>query len=372
MKLYWFFLFLSLGVWYFTAKQDRRYGELRYSNAVRKKHSLAATVMFGILTFFCGLRSGIADTGIYIHLFKNYPIGLDNIVWENVDKDKGFYFLSVLYKTYVSDDYHGWLFIITLVSAIAVATAFKRYASEFGFSCFLFIGTTMFTYLVNGVRQFICVSILFALSYCLMERRFWRYLIWVLLLSTIHNSAIIMIPVYFLVKAKPWNIQTLLIVIGAAVLGTQFDRFFPMLETVLEETSYANYTEVIQEGVGSSIFRLLIAAVPVVLSFLCRWQIRTTGDTLIPIATNMSIINFALYIIATFTSGMTVGRLTTYFDIYNLILLPWLINRVAKGQMRDLIKICAVLCYILFFYYQMVVTWGSLPYESDILNLFIY
>ncbi len=372
MKVYWSFLLLSLIIWYFTqSNDDRFYGEHSYRIKVRENHPVALFVFFGVLTFFCGLRSGIADTGAYILTFKLYPSSLSDIVWEDVGAEKGFYLLSTLFKSYISDDFHGWLFIIALISCIATALAIHRYASDKGFSCFLFIATTMFVYLVNGIRQYICVSILFALSYCLEEKRIFKYLIIVLVLSTIHTSALIMIPVYFLARLRPWSGHTWFIIGGAIILGVGFESFIPMVDSMLSGTDYGHYSELLQSGSGVNIFRLIIAAVPVVLSFFCREQIENTRDKQIPIAVNMSIINLSLYIVANFTSGMTVGRLTAYFDIYNLILIPWLVNNFPTVKERRTLKICAIVGYIIFFYIQMMIAWGGLVYESDILNIYV-
>ncbi len=372
MTIYWLLLLLSFVLWKTSTGKDHRLRtEYAYMERIRSKKAWPVVVLFAVLTFFCGLRSGIADTGAYIHMFKNFPVGLDNIVWEEVERDKGFYLLSVLYKTYISTDYQGWLFLIAMIGCVATGIGIKRYASDAGFSGFLFIATTMFTYLLNGIRQYVCISILFAITSYIQQRKFFKYAIWVLLLSTIHNSAIIMIPAYFLARTRPWSISTVLIIAGGAIMGYWFDAFFPMVESMLEETSYSDYANLLEDGQGGNIFRLLIAAVPVVLSYICRQQIYETKDRFIPIAVNMSIINLALYFIATFTSGMTVGRMTAYFDIYNIVLLPWLINSLPSMRDRKTIRDCAVVAYVAFFYYQMVMTW-NLPYESEVLNLFIY
>ncbi len=372
MRVYWGLLLLSFVVWYMAAKSKQTvYGLNTYKQKIREDHKPLLVMFFSVMTILCGLRSGVADTGAYIHNFNTLPFGLSNVDWAAVDDRKGFYFLMSLYKTYISDDYHGWLFWIALVSCVAVAIAFHKYASDVGFTCFLFMATTLFTYLINGIRQFICVSILFACTCWIEDKNFVKYVILVLLLSTIHSSVFIMIPVYFLARLKTWSDHTIFIIGGAIVLAFGFDSLFPVVDFVLSGTDYNQYSELLHSGTGSNVFRLVIAAVPVVLSFLCREQIERTEDGIIRIASNMSIMNFALYIVATFTNGMSIGRLTIYFDMYNLLLLPWLINNYPAFKDRNILKLCAIGGYIGFFYFQMVLTW-NLPYVSDILNLFVY
>lgn len=370
MRIYWIILLVSLGIfiWY-----EFRFQTISYCGIVeRRPYPIQGIVFFGMLTILCGLRSGIADTGTYIYMFESYPSNISLIEWESVDIDKGFYFLTVLYKQFISDDFHGWLFIFTLISCIALYIGFEKYAEEFGMACFLFIASTIFVYLVNGMRQFLCVSIIFACSGWIAEKKYLRFVVIVLLLSTIHASVFVFIPLCFVINSKAWSFQMLMIIIASSIVGLRFDSLIPYLGVVIKDTQYAGYIDYFSKsGVGSSIFRLAIAIVPCVLAFMGKKIIEKEGSPLINLMINMSLINACLYFIATFSSGMLVGRMTTYFDIYNVLLLPWLIQHVFEKKSAAIIRIACMIFYFIFFYYQMVITW-NLPYESDILNLFYY
>ena len=146
---------------------------------------------------------------------------------------------------------------------------------------------------------------------------------------------------------------------------------FPLFGNLLAETQYKGYVDYISsQGKGSSIIRMVIAMVPCVIAYMARYAIEDENNKLINFSINMSVINFCLYIIATFSSGMVVGRLTTYFDIYNLILLPWLMHHAFTERSRKMVILLCMAFYLVFFYFQMVLTWG-LVYESDILHLYL-
>lgn len=368
MKIYWLFLITSLFIYLWSESSFEVVKVGKYYE--KRARWIQAFIMFGVIIFFCGLRSGIADTGTYIHMFNGYPNSIDAIEWSEDMKDKGFYFLSVLYKQFISEDFHGWLFLIALVSGLAVMIALKKYSCSFGLSCYLFIASTIFTYLVNGMRQFICVAIIFASTGLIVRRKFIPYLVIVLLLSTIHGSAILMLVVYFIANAPAWSSRMWFVVIMAVGMGVFFDKVFPVLGTLLQETQYSNYVDYIAtSGVGSNILRLLIAAVPCGLAFLGRNVLDIRENPVINLSINMSVINLCIYFIATFSSGMAVGRLTTYFDMYNLLLLPWvLLNGFDRKNSRIIILLCMGF-YLFFFYFQMVIAWG-IGYESDILKIF--
>ena len=63
MQLYWFFLAMSI-VGIFVCSMYPRYVQINGKYEPRARFWQAA-VLFGVVIFFCGLRSGIADTGIY-------------------------------------------------------------------------------------------------------------------------------------------------------------------------------------------------------------------------------------------------------------------------------------------------------------------
>lgn len=370
MKIYWMFLILSLIIYWWT---ENNYYTVKVGHHYEKRATWRpALLFFGVLTFFCGLRSGVMDTGTYIALFNGYPNSIDLIDHSAEIKDKGFYILTVLYKQFISDSFQGWLFIIALISCFTIMITLKKHSCSFGLSCYLFIATTTFTYLINGMRQFIVVTVLFACIDMVIERQFIPYCIIVLLLSTIHASAVLMIAVYFIANVPAWSSRMWLVIIGAMGVGIFFDRVFPVLGTILEETQYSNYVDYIaNEGVGANIFRLLIALVPCVLAFLIRKSERIQRNRIINLCVNMSVLNACIYFIGTFSSGMAMGRLTIYFDIYNLLLLPWLMKEGLQEKAGRFITTACVGFYLLFFYFQMVLTW-NLSYVSDFLNMYFY
>lgn len=367
MKIYWLFLILSffICIW-----NENHYREIWDGTRYRRQAYWGQAILFfAVLIFFCGLRSGVADTGTYIAMFEGYPTSISQVNMDDIGKDKGFYIFSVLYKQIISVDFHGWLFLIALISGIALMIGLVKYSEYFGLSCYLLISSTMFTYFINGMRQFIVVTIFFWASYMILQRKWKEYVILILLLSTIHGSAIVLLLVYFMGNTKPWGRKMRTVIFLALIFGVFFDKLFPIFGDLLMETQYKGYVDYIStQGKGSSVIRLAIAAVPCALAYIGRRAVEEEHNQYINFCINMSVINFCLYIIATFSSGMVVGRLTTYFDIFNLVLLPWLLHHVFTEASRKIVVLACMGFYLIFFYFQMVLVWG-LSYESDILNI---
>ena len=162
-----------------------------------------------------------------------------------------------------------------------------------------------------------------------------------------------------------------MVIVAAVIFGLFFEQLFPIFGTLLEETQYEGYISYISEqGVGSNVIRLMIAAVPCVLAFWGRKVVRAEGNSLVNVCVNMSVINLCLYFIATFSSGMVVGRMTIYFDVFNLLLLPWLIKHIFTPKSKRFVTLMCVFFYTIYFYYQMMVAW-NMVYESSLLGLYV-
>ena len=332
-----------------------------------------ALMTFSVIIFFASLRSSVADTGAYISMFKSYPSDLsqiDGLLNGVAKRYPGFLVLTVLLKKFTSD-YNVWFTIIAVISGICVMIPLYKYSSNFGVSAFLFMASCQFSWMFNGMRQFLVASIIFACTGLVLRKKFIPYAIIVCLLSTIHTSALILIPMYFIVTGEPWNKRTMLFV-GAIILAILFtSKFTGMLEDVVENTDYAtSMVEFKETDDGTSIMRIAVESVPVIIAFVYRNRIQDKLTPIIKLSINMSLVSSGLYIISKIArSGIMLGRLPIYFSMYNLILLPWLIKNIFNKEEKRLVYYLMIILYLAFFYYQMMIAWDGFGYASKILNL---
>ena len=332
-----------------------------------------AFVTFSVIIFFAGLRSGVADTWTYIDMFKEYPLWPDayKFITDPSAREPGFRIFTVLIKTYISQDYQPWLFIIASISGICIMYPLYKYSCNYGMSVFLFMVSCQFTWLLNGMRQFLVAAILFACTPLILNKKPIPYIIIVLILSTFHKSALIMIPAYFIVDSEPWSKRTMLF-IACIILAMVFtSQFTGLLDTVVENTDYASsMAEFKDTDDGTKPIRILVESIPIIIAFLYKDRIKEKLTPIIKISINMSLIAIGVYIISKIArSGIMLGRLPIYFSLYNLILLPWLINNTFEKNERRIINFFMIICYLGFFYYQMQITRNSFGYVSSILKI---
>ncbi|WP_307993511.1 EpsG family protein [uncultured Intestinibacter sp.] len=327
-------------------------------------------IAMAYIVFMVGMRSGVGDTPAYIKMFDDMPSNITLFSPEQYTKDRGFTILSILFKQFISQDYHVWLFTIAVISGLAVAKGVYKYSSNYFYSLFLFIVMVQFVWMLNGMRQFIVVSILFCNLDLIVDRKPIRFFILVALLSTIHVTALIMIPVYFYAQIKPFTMEQLIAIVIILVVGLSIDKIAAAFSYTLEDTAYEGYLDAAATSNGSNILRSMVAMCPFVLAWFGRKNILDKKSKLIDVSINMSLASGLLYFISSLSGGILIGRLPIYFDMYNIILLPWLIQNIFEIKEKRLVYFIVSLCSIAFFYYKVKVGMG-MDYVSDILNLYV-
>ena len=376
MTVYWFMMawVILLGILAQVSARKVCVGEYLGEEVYESRvHLFVAVVTFAVIVFFAGARSYVADTTAYIKMFNDYPLfqNAHDVIFDSSAREPGFRLFSILIKTYISDNYTVWLSIIAVISGICVMVPLYKYSCNFGVSAFLFMASCQFTWMFNGMRQFLVAAIIFSCTGLILKNKTLLYIIIVCILSTIHKSAFILIPMYFVAQGEPWNKRTLLF-IGCIVLAMLFtSKFTNLLTDVVEQTDYATSVEEFRNtDDGTSIIRILVESIPIILAFIYRNRIKGKLTPIVKLSINMSLIASGLYVISKIaSSGILLGRLPIYFSVYNLILLPLLLRNIFDKKEKDLVYYIMIICYFFFFYYQMEIAWGGLEYASKILNV---
>lgn len=151
---------------------------------------------FFILLFFLGLRGHIYTDFISYYQFFEYIKPAD---WTVVDYnfEYGFILYSKIIKLLIPN-YYGWVFINTFIDLLALRFVFKRYANSTILPFIFFIafqGVLMEANLFRNMKALDCFY--FSIPY-LQDRKFIKYTLLNLIGFTFHASAIIFLPLYFI------------------------------------------------------------------------------------------------------------------------------------------------------------------------------
>ena len=322
-----------------------------------------AVLAFAPVIQMATFRRWTGDTESYRRGFDALPdtvTGLINYLPE-VKKDVGFTVLGGMIKTFISSNDIVYFFIIAAFQGLVLVYIYRKFSTDYLFSIFLFIASTdYFSWMFNGMRQFLAVTIMFAATALMIKEKWVPTIVVILLASTIHQSALLMILLVVVAQGKAFNKKSLWFLAGTLLAVAYVDRFTDILDIMMQETQYSNMVTdwTVWEDDGTNIIRVIVYAVPTVLSVIGYKQIRSANDPVINFCTNMSIVSTGLYIVSAATSGIFIGRLPIYASLYNYILLPWQIKNIFTKRSKQLVYIIAVVGYLGFYVYQLHWVWG--------------
>lgn len=322
-----------------------------------KPNKLLVFFVLTVLVLVSGLRKNIGDTYFYM-----YSYTLKDFNWGDIDfnGDFGFDILQMFLQD-LSRDPQLLVFSTALITNALIIIVLYKYARVFELSLYVYITSGMYLTSMNGIRQFLASAIIFTATKYLLDGNWKKYMLVVLLAATIHKSALILIPIYFIVRRKSWSKETYILLFVAVFIVIGFSQFSGALFSALEDTQYGHYQN-FSEG-GANILRVVVNAVPLVFAYLGRekfTKIFPHNDYFV----NMSILNLVFMIIS--TQNWIFARFSIYFGLYNLILISWVVKLFSDKDQR-FIYYGILVCYFIYYFYDSVVALNIL-YESDFIK----
>lgn len=354
-------------LWYISVRRPEWVTKKERINdkTVTRYNWIFALIALAPLVYLAAKRgSNFGDTGMYRRGFQGSPSSFSEIpdFYNNLKKDKAYYVFAAVWHCILGDRPVVYFGILALIQGILITTTLRKYTPHLLTAFFIFVTSTDYlSYMQNGIRQFVAVAIIFAASRFIFEKKYMPAIVSVLIASRFHGSALVMIPVLFIVQRDPWN-KTTVMLLGLAFISVLFvNQFTNILDNLLEETQYANVVSDWQSwnDNGTNPLRVAVYSVPAILSLIGLRFIREENDPIINVCVNMSVISSGLYLISMVTSGIFMGRLPIYVSLYsNCILLPWEIDHFFSNSSGRIIRLSMMILFLMFYYFQIHFTWG--------------
>lgn len=364
----WYYIFLAfMGVIY--VQQKNRVLLSEDGNNLKSEDDYRASVIFSILVFLplviiagtkgWDLADKYGDTGSYITKYNNAPPVSE--VWSNIDWDSrgpGFDLFVSFVKQITNFDYTGFFFIVAIIQTACLLISYRRYSSDIVVCAYLFFASTDFmSWAMNGLRQFLVVSIIFAIFPLVQKKKFIPFLLIVLVLFTVHKSVLLVIPLYFAALGKPFNKRTIAILVLVLVAILFVSEFTGFMDDSLQGTVYSNMVSEFEGDNGTNIIRAIVYSVPAFLAIFNRKKIDDNTPEIIKISVNMALFTAGLFFLSVPISGIFMGRLPIYCSLFNYILLPWELENFFGEENKKTLKMLMVVLYFAFYVCQML-QWG--------------
>lgn len=313
---------------------------------------------------FSGLRKTIGDTLFYMYSFENLP-DENALDFASIFKGQLFGFLQNFIRNQ-TDDPQALIFVSSAISLVTAIIVLYIYSSPFDLALFLFVAYGYLGGSMDGMRQYMAAGLLVCGTRFLFSRKrgaFFKYAVFVLLAYCMHTSALIMLPIFFVVRREAWKKSSYLLILMSVVLVVCFDSILPSFLNALENTTYSQYASngwfTSGDQGGSSLLRVAVSAAPVVVAYLNKARMKMLGfigDILV----NMAFINVAINIVALY--NWLFARFAIYLMLYYIIFTAWVVCYAVKPRERAIYTTGTV---ILYFLYSRAQAYQINMYQSD-------
>lgn len=377
MIIYWsmiLWIFLIYILYDITHKEEIALTDYNLQQGIQRRVPWAyAFLVFGYFIFWASMRHYVADTTAYVAAFNNYSTNFSEEFsklnwdpWSSEGKGVLFNAYSIFFKCFISDNYTLWLSSIAIFSGVCVMITLRKYCmnADFFLASFLFLAFLCYSgYMLNGMRQFICVAVSFLCCDFIITGKFFKFLTMVAILIFIHSTAIFLIPIYFIARLKPWSKLVWLFIFAMVLITVFAEPFFDKVDEFAQGTSYENdISTYFKEDDGVNPLRVLFYAVPPVTAFVYREKLSKYYEKMpvLSLCVNLSVFTASVYLVGMVTSGIFIGRLPIYSELYDLILIPVLLRICFNENNRKYVYFGYVAVLLLYYYLT-----GPTYYHSD-------
>ena len=331
-----------------------------------------ASMMF-FLAFFVGLTDmfGGYDRYIYGELFDN--IADATHAGENPFQSFGFQFygsefgygtISVIISLFTKNRYI-FILIITLLFYYLLYLSIKRYTTNYFFAIILFFGLWFFfsfTYLRQILGTVVCWL---SIEYAIKQDKT-KFFLLVILGATIHNSALIFLPVYYfsqkkLSTSRILNIMSICFLIGITNIAGGIQGAYNSFNSAA-----AYHQEDDALGAEGS-FRIAYAIEAVFFLFIILSNYHRFSNS----RKQLTLLNMALMfcaILLLFIRSENGGRIAWYYLIGLISTITYIVHK--KGVNPMLSKALIIIC--LFLYVRIFNSWqiynNLYPYKTFLTN----
>ncbi len=225
-----------------------------------------------------------------------------------------------------------------------IVVSLYRYSVFFPLSVYLYVSGISYYSSFNGVRQWFAAAVLFyGYRHFFSNRR--RYMVTAVIASLFHSSAMVMIPIYFVVRKPFFRKTNFLIAAVFAGLTVFYQQTLGLIIKMLSYTNYhyyANWFEVPDRD--AHFLRFLVAVVPLVVLVILYRKMKNKRED-IDVLMNFSFLNAMIMLLA--TRNWIFARLSPYLGIFNIVLIPEFLTIENSDLRRFLLFMIIVLYFVL-------------------------
>lgn len=325
-------------------------------------------IFFVALALFVGLGDmlGGYDRYIYGELFDNLAdqlrIGIPTTssrLFIAYHSEFGYVGLNWLIA-HITNNRYIFIFCYTICMYAIIIECFKKYAKNYYLASILFMALIFF-FSFTYLRQMFAAAIIGLSIKYIIERKFLRFCVILLVAFSFHNSAIIFFPMYFIANKKYSKSKILIIMFICFIVGI----------TGITSSLYDFYDELsIRESHDDYALQQSTRIAYILEAGLFLYYLILTHRDLTSAKKNIVLYNIALgfcAILLLFIRSENGGRLSWYF-VYGLIFSLTQLATTSYGRKIKMGLQLSIISFLLFF--RILTSWGVFvyPYKTFFTN----
>jgi transmembrane protein EpsG len=320
-----------------------------------KSRRILLFFFFLVFWLVAGLRY---ETGVDWLGYTEFFNRIDNIIKlfaesfisiKNSEFEIGFTLLSSTLKLF-TDNVQVLFLLIAFVTNVMLFSSLKKYSSHIFVSLMIYYSTLYFITDMDVIRQCIAINIFFYSLKYIVDHNILKYFIAIFIASLFHRTALILLPMYFILN-KQFKISTLLILVGIAYLIFIFK--IPWLRVtvgyLLDFITSGGFSRKLSSYLNNSSRTFGIGFIAnlfvFVFSLYKRKQLKIFP--LFNLLLNMYVFNLLVYY-STWELTILSSRFRFYFLIGNVVLLTYFLD-LYKQKIKKHIVFAFITFYCLFY-----------------------
>lgn len=286
-----------------------------------------------------------SDYKNYVFLFDLYnQFSFNQLFINQFGQEIGF----VIFNRVIGIFTDNSVFIMLITSFVIIYLFLKEIKKDSVYvwlSVLLFVAIGQYYISFNLIRQILAVSIIFAGSKYLYEKKIMKYLMVILIASLFHKTSFIMVPFFFILNYK-FSFKKVLLTLSFLLLST---IYIDKLLSIIQNYFYTHYIEGSYGMVGFSYKNIVLPLTMLFIMLLNLSNIDYKNNRKVNIWTN-SVIFYVFFSIM----GMKVEvieRISHFFAPYVLLLIPYIISKHRNPYIRIVFIFAIVTVSIAYNYF---------------------
>lgn len=283
--------------------------------------------------FISTIRYGLGtDYFRYVLMYENIAYGQFEYTWKMYGNEPLSFAINKLAFVFFDSEI-GMFFISALIINLFLILGLDYFKKNISMSMGLFIFYMfLFNFGLNGVRQAMAMSIVFFAFRFLIEKRILSYMLFIIVATLFHNSAIIALIFYlFTIKRKRFINKTYNFVYYLGILLTPI-LLVALIDLAATLPIVENYAKYIGDLSFSFNIGFLLRVLPILLPIIIFKKsivsINKSYETII----NISLLNIPFQYLVYYTEWG--HRLALYTNFTYVILVPLLIKSMRKQEYK--------------------------------------